>query len=60
MVEALTALVINLFVAYAVFLFCIVYYAKINPNFAMWLIEQHQEALRRREERDSRRDKSQD
>jgi hypothetical protein len=58
MVVALTALVVNSCVAYAVFLFCIVYYAKINPDFAIWLVTQAEEAKRKKEERDERRDKS--
>ncbi|WP_235993020.1 hypothetical protein [Heyndrickxia sporothermodurans] len=47
------------FVAYAVFIFCIAYYGKINPDFAIWLINKAEEAEQRRKElEESRRDKN--
>ncbi len=48
------------FVAYAVYMFCVVYYAKINPDFAMWMMNKAQELEQKKEERreQRRRDKS--
>lgn len=38
------------FVAYAVFIFCIAYYGRINPDFALWLINKAEEAEQKRQE----------
>lgn len=37
------------FVAFAVYTFCIAYYARINPDFAMWLIERAKEQEEQRQ-----------
>lgn len=43
MLEALKNLIVSSFEAYSILIFCLVYYARINPSFAYWLIEKARE-----------------